>query len=92
MRTPKNIERVQDMLQQNSQITFRKLSEDLNISKMACHKFVRKDLGKRKLNTRLAPRSLTQEQKDNHSKICADFLEGNEKSYKIKKLTIPTLL
>jgi hypothetical protein len=65
------------MLQQNRQITFRKLSEDLNSSKITCHKFVREDLGKRKLNTRLAPRSLSQEQKDNHSEICADLLEGN---------------
>jgi len=80
------------MLQQNLQITFRMLSEDLNISKMACHKILRENLGKRKLNTRHVPRSLTQGQKESRSTICADLLEGREKSDKIKKLAIPTLL
>jgi hypothetical protein len=67
------------------------LSEDLNNSKMACNKILREDLGKRKLNNRLVPRSLTQQQKGNRSKIWVDFWTGGEKSYKIKKLAINTL-
>jgi hypothetical protein len=74
------------MLQQHRQITFRKLSKDLNISKKACHKIMREDLGKIKLNTRLAQRDLTQEQKDHRSTICADLLEGKEKSVMNDKL------
>ena len=67
------------------------LSEDLNISKMACHKILREDLGRRKLENRLVRRSLTRQEKVNRSKIWADLLEGRGKSYKIKKLAIQTL-
>jgi len=80
------------MLQQNPQIPFRILSEDLSISKMACHKILFENLGKRKLNTRHVLRSLIHGQKESRSTICADLLEGREKSYKIKELAIPNPL
>jgi hypothetical protein len=78
-RTPEYIERVRNLLQQNRQITIRMLSEDLNINKMACHKILFEDLGKRKLSTRLVQRSLPQGQKENYSTIWADLLEGRTK-------------
>jgi hypothetical protein len=45
MRTPKNVERFRDLLQQNCQITVRMFSELLYISKTACHKILRVDPG-----------------------------------------------
>lgn len=45
MSTPKNSERVRDLLQQNCQITVRMFSELLYISKTACHKILHVDPG-----------------------------------------------
>jgi len=46
-------------LQQSRQFTIQMLSEKLNIRKMACHKILPEDLGKRKLKARLILHSLT---------------------------------
>jgi len=45
MRTPKNTERVRDLLQQNCQITVRMFSELLYISKTASHEILHVDPG-----------------------------------------------
>jgi hypothetical protein len=52
-----------------------KFSEKLNISKMACHKILHEDLGKRKLKAGLTLHSVTHCQQDEDcSTICADLV------------------
>jgi hypothetical protein len=50
------------------------LSEELNISETSCHEILHEDLGKKKLNARLIPYSLTKQQKEDCSAICATLL------------------
>jgi hypothetical protein len=75
MSTPENIQRVWDLLPQNRQITVRMLSEELNTGKISCHDILCKDTGKRKLNARLIPYSLTQQKKEDSSSICVNLLK-----------------
>jgi hypothetical protein len=50
------------------------LADALTISKLTCHQILREDLGKRKLNARLVPHTLTQDQKEMRTSICANLL------------------
>jgi hypothetical protein len=50
------------------------MSQELNISKMACNEILHEDLGKRKLNARIM-----QEQKEDCSASCSNLLETASK-------------
>jgi hypothetical protein len=50
------------------------LADALNIGKSTCHQILREDLGKRKVNARLVPHALTQDQNEMRASICADLL------------------
>ncbi|KAH7965852.1 hypothetical protein HPB49_011446 [Dermacentor silvarum] len=55
------------------------LSDALDISKTTCQQILRENLGKRKLNARIEPHSLTQDQKDTRASVCADLLSEAER-------------
>jgi hypothetical protein len=73
-RNEDNVVRIRDMVREDRNVTLRMLADALNISNSTCHQNLREDLGKRKLNARLVPHSLTQDQKEMRASICADFL------------------
>ena len=50
------------------------LADALHINKSTCNQIQREDLGKRKLNAKLVPHALTQDQKEVWASICADLL------------------
>jgi AraC-like DNA-binding protein len=69
-----NVVRIRDMVREDRSVTVRMLADYLNISKSTCHQILREDFGKRKLNARLVPHALTQDQKEMRASICADLL------------------
>jgi len=69
-----NVVRIRDMIREDCTVTVRMLADALRINKSNCHQILRKDLGKRKLNTRLVPHALTQDQNEVRTSICADLL------------------
>ncbi|XP_050040395.1 protein GVQW3-like [Dermacentor andersoni] len=74
-----NVARIREIAQQDCTITVRMLSDALDISKTTCHQILRETLGKRKLNARLLPHSLTEDQKDTLASVSAKLLSKAEK-------------
>ncbi|XP_035225736.1 protein GVQW3-like [Stegodyphus dumicola] len=72
--TDANVERVRQLLQEDRCVTVRRISEELNLNRDFYHKILREDLGKRKLNARIVPHSLTDEQKEERRRISAKLL------------------
>jgi len=69
-----NVVRIRDMIKEDRTVTVHMLADALHINKSTCHQILWEDLGKRKLNARLVPHALTQEQKKVRASICADLL------------------
>ena len=63
-RNEDNVVRIRDMIREDLTVTLRVLADALHISKSTCHQILREELGKRKLNARLVPHALTQNQKE----------------------------
>ncbi|XP_037529103.1 zinc finger protein OZF-like [Rhipicephalus sanguineus] len=78
-RNENNVARIREIVQQDRTITVCTLSNALDISMTTCHQILHENLGKRKLNTRLVPHSLTQDQKDARASVSADLLSEAEK-------------
>jgi len=73
-RNEDNVVRIRDMIREDRTVTVRMLADALHISKSTCHQILREDLGKWKLNARLVPHALTQDQKEVRASICAHLL------------------
>jgi len=73
-RNKDNVVRIRDMIREDHTVTVRMLADALHINKSTCHQILREDLGERKLNARLVPHALTQDQKQVRASICADLL------------------
>ena len=56
--------RIRDMIREDRTFTVRMLADALHLNKSTCHPILQEDLGKRKLNARLVPHALTQDQKE----------------------------
>ena len=63
------------MIREDRTVTLRMLADAVHINMSTCHQILREDLGKRKLNARLVPHALTQDQKEVWASICADLLQ-----------------
>ena len=74
-RNEDNVVRIRDMIREDRTLTVRMLADALRINKLTCHQILREDLGKRKLNARLVPHALTQDQKEVRASICAELLQ-----------------
>ncbi|KFM56714.1 hypothetical protein X975_25834, partial [Stegodyphus mimosarum] len=72
--TDANVECVRQLLQENRRVTVRMISEELNLNRDVYRKILREDLGKRKLNAKTVPRSLTDEQKEERRRISVELL------------------
>jgi ribosomal protein S25 len=59
-----NVVRIRDTVQEDCIVTVRILADALNISKSTCHQILQEDLSKQKLNARLVPHALIQDQKE----------------------------
>jgi hypothetical protein len=74
------------MVWEDCTVTVRMLADALNINKSTCRQILQ-DLGKRKLNTRLAPHALTQDKKEMRASICDDLLyEAQNDSMFVKSI------
>jgi len=73
LRNENNVVRISDMIKEDRTVTVRVLADALHINKSTCHQILQ-DLGKRKLNARLVPHALTQDQKEVRASNCADLL------------------
>ena len=73
-RNKDNVVRIRDMIREERMVTVLMLADALHINKSTCHQILREDLGKQKLNARLVPHALTQDQKEVRASICADLL------------------
>jgi len=73
-RNEDNVVCIRDMIREDHTVTVRMLADALHINKSTCHQILWEDLGKRKLNARLVPQALTQDQKEVRASICADLL------------------
>jgi hypothetical protein len=51
------------------------IADEFNMSKETVRKILVQDLGMRKLEVKLMPQNLTEEQKDRHLTLCVDFPE-----------------
>ena len=73
-RNEDNVVCITDIIREDRTVTVRMLPDALHINKSTCHQTLREDFGKRKLNARLVPHALTQDQKEVRASICADLL------------------
>jgi len=73
-RNEDNVVRIRDMIREGRTVAVRMLADAPHINKWTCHQILREDLDKRKLNARLVPHTLTQDQKEVRASICADLL------------------
>jgi len=75
--TPRNEERLDQLIRANRRITTRELCTELNIGCNALEAMVA-TLGYRKVCARWVPRMLTQEHKENRMQVCQDLLNQYE--------------
>ena len=73
-RNEDNVVHIRDLIREDRTVTVRMLADALHINMSTCHQILQEDLGKRKLNARLVPHALTQDQKEVRASICADLL------------------
>ena len=76
-RNEDNVVRIRDVIREYRTVTVRMLADALHINKSTCQ-ILREDLGKRKLNARLVPHALTQDQKEVRASVCADLLHEGQ--------------
>ena len=69
-----NVVHIRDMIREDRTVRVHMLADVLRISKSTCHRILREDLSKQKLNARLVPHALAQDQKEVRASICADWL------------------
>jgi len=70
-RNEDNVVRISDMIREDH---VSMLADALHINNSTCHQILQEDFSKQKLNTRLVPQALTQDQKGVRASICADLL------------------
>jgi len=73
-RTEVNIAAVTDLVKYDHRIASRMIAESLNIPKTVVLRFLKEDLGKRKLCARFIPHSLTPEQREYQVTSCQDII------------------
>jgi len=73
-RNDNNVEKISQLLLQNSHLSLRMLADEANIGKDTVRKIVVEDLQKRKICSHFVPHSLTPEQKDQRIEACWDLI------------------
>jgi hypothetical protein len=70
-----NVAKISDTVQSDRWLTCRMIADELNMSKKTVREILVHDLGIRKLEAKLMPQNLMDEQKDRHLTLCMDFPE-----------------
>jgi len=90
-RNEDNVVHITDMIREDHTVTVRMLADALFINKSTCHQILREDLGKRKLNARLDPHALTQDQKEVRASICAALLHEAQNDATFINVSLPRM-
>jgi hypothetical protein len=69
------IETVSELISTDRRMTFRRMEEELEISRETIRKILMEDLGKRKICAGFVPHCLTDEQKALRLKSCQEFIQ-----------------
>ena len=74
-----NVERVRFLVMSDHRLTLRMISSELNLNWFTIHKILTQDLDMRNGCTKMVPKNLTTEQKDNRRDECLDLLDRLER-------------
>ncbi|KAK5646283.1 hypothetical protein RI129_004747 [Pyrocoelia pectoralis] len=71
----KNVDRVRTLLNSDRRLGVRLIAQELNLSKCFVHTIINDHLNMRKVCAKLAPKVLTEDEKERRRSICAELLE-----------------
>ena len=74
-RTEENIAKIRQIVRENRRLTVRSIAEQVNINRETVRKILTEDLDMRKVCAKMAPKELTEEEKQRRVTICQDLLE-----------------
>lgn len=88
IRNLENVEKIRNLLKENSRMTIREVSNELEISYGLVQSIIKKDLNMIRVAARFVPKILTIEQKEQRVSCCENLLESYHNNPDIMKLII----
>ena len=74
-KTDDNVAKVREVIRSNRRLTVREVSEEVSISKTACHEILTENLGMHRIAAKFVPRLLTEDQKQNRVDVSQELLD-----------------
>jgi len=79
-KTDDNVERVRSLVRSYRRFTLRMIISELNLNRFTVHQILTQDLDVRIVCTKMVPKNLTSEQKNNRRDVCLDLLDRLDRS------------